>query len=85
VYGSGGAYDPPTTLADPARLTAPVLVFAGEPDGGPRPDLARRCAEAFAHAEFAVQPGAGHDPWLDDPEWFVRRLTAFPDGPHPVR
>jgi pimeloyl-ACP methyl ester carboxylesterase len=85
VYGSEGAYDPPATRAGLARLAAPVLVLAGELDGGPRPELARRAAEAFPHAEFAVQPGAGHYPWLDDPEWFVRRLTAFLDGPHPGR
>jgi pimeloyl-ACP methyl ester carboxylesterase len=77
VYGSQGAYDPPATRAALARLTSPVLVLAGELDGGPRPELARRAAEVFAHAEFAVQPGAGHYPWLDDPAWFVRRIAAF--------
>ncbi|WP_037682147.1 alpha/beta fold hydrolase [Streptomyces griseus] len=83
VYGSAGAYDPPATRAGLTRVTAPVLVLAGELDGGPRPDLARRIADAFAHAEFAVQPGAGHYPWLDDPEWFAGRVAAFLDA-HPV-
>ncbi|GHB39929.1 hypothetical protein GCM10010377_33500 [Streptomyces viridiviolaceus] len=77
VYGSEGAYDPPATRAALARCTAPVLVLAGELDGGPRPELARRAADAFPHAEVAVQPGAGHYPWLDDPDWFVRRVVAF--------
>lgn len=77
VYGSDGAYDPPATRAALARLTAPVLVLAGELDGGPRPALARLAADVFPNAEFAVQPGAGHYPWLDDPEWFVRRIVAF--------
>ncbi|KOU69274.1 alpha/beta hydrolase [Streptomyces sp. MMG1533] len=79
VYGSEGAYDPPATRAALTRLAQPVLVLAGELDGGPRPDLARRAAEVFPNAEFAVQPGAGHYPWLDDPEWFVRRTVAFLD------
>ncbi|GAB2893209.1 alpha/beta hydrolase [Streptomyces deserti] len=79
-YGSPGAYDPPATRAALARLTAPVLVLAGELDGGPRPDLARRAADAFPAAEFAVQPGAGHYPWLDDPEWFVRPVADFLSG-----
>lgn len=79
VYGSDGAYDPPTTRTALARLTAPVLVLAGELDGGPRPALAHRTADVFPNAEFAVQPGAGHYPWLDDPEWFVRRIVAFLD------
>ncbi|MFD6173336.1 alpha/beta fold hydrolase [Streptomyces coeruleorubidus] len=76
-YGAGGAYDPDATRTALARVTAPVLVLAGEVDGGPRPGLARRTAEVFPVAEFAVQPGAGHYPWLDDPEWFVRRITRF--------
>ncbi|MGX4694061.1 alpha/beta fold hydrolase [Streptomyces sp. JNUCC 63] len=71
------AFDPPATRAALAGLTAPVLVLAGGLDGGPRPDLARRAAEAFPHARLAVQPGAGHYPWLDDPEWFVQHVTAF--------
>ncbi|MFE1879044.1 alpha/beta fold hydrolase [Streptomyces diastatochromogenes] len=55
-------------------------MYAGQLDGGPCPDLARRIAEAFPNAEFTVQPGAGHHPWLDDPERFVRRTLAFLDG-----
>ncbi|WP_405726722.1 alpha/beta hydrolase [Streptomyces sp. NBC_00028] len=83
VYGSAGAYDPPATRAALTRLPAPVLVLAGELDGAPRPELARRTAELFPHAEFAVQPGAAHYPWLDGPEWFVRRVAAFLGQPLP--
>ncbi|MHC3469913.1 alpha/beta fold hydrolase [Streptomyces sp. 7R007] len=80
VYGSDGAYDPPATRAALARFTAPVLVLAGELDGGPRPELARAAAEVFPNAEWAVQPGAGHYPWLDGPGWFAERVAAFLDG-----
>ncbi len=80
VYGADGAYDPAATRAALARVAAPVLVLAGEADGGPSPALARRTAEAFPKAELAVQPGAGHYPWLDDGEWFTRRVTAFFSG-----
>ncbi|AWW41127.1 alpha/beta fold hydrolase [Streptomyces cadmiisoli] len=76
-YGSEGAYDPPATRAALAALKAPVLVLAGGLDGGPRPALARRAAAVFGRAEVVVQPGAGHYPWLDDPEWFARRTAAF--------
>ncbi|MET9148551.1 alpha/beta hydrolase [Streptomyces sp. NPDC004042] len=79
-YFADTGTDPDATRAALAALTAPVLVLAGELDGGPRPDLARRAAAAFAHAEFALQPGAGHYPWLDDPRWFVRRVAAFLAG-----
>ncbi|MGN5377784.1 alpha/beta fold hydrolase [Streptomyces lasalocidi] len=80
-YSGDGAFTPDATRAALTHLTAPVLVLAGELDGGPRPDLARRAAEAFPKAEFSVQPGAGHFPWLDDPEWFTGSLLAFLDGP----
>lgn len=86
IYGSDGAYDPPTTISRLARLTAPVLVLAGALDGGPSPDLARRTADVFPNAECVVQPGAGHYPWLDDAEWFVRCVVAFLEKagpPHP--
>lgn len=77
AYGADGAYDPPATISRLARLTAPVLVLAGGLDGGPTPDLARRTADAFPNAECGVQPGAGHYPWLDDAQWFVRCVVAF--------
>ncbi|WP_406010635.1 alpha/beta hydrolase [Streptomyces sp. NBC_00637] len=74
------AFDPVALRAALADLAVPVLVLAGEVDGGPRPELARLLADACPNAEFAVQPGAGHYPWLDDPEWFAGRTAAFLDG-----
>ncbi|MEW2623158.1 alpha/beta hydrolase [Streptomyces sp. NPDC048106] len=76
-YFAKGVFTPDATRAALAALAAPVLVYAGEFDGGPRPDLARRIAESFPDAELTVQPGAGHYPWLDDPEEFRKRITAF--------
>ncbi|MET8979671.1 alpha/beta hydrolase [Streptomyces sp. NPDC004539] len=73
LFHADGAYDPPATLRALARLTAPVLVLAGELD----PALAERTAALLPHAELAVQPGAGHYPWLDDPHWFVHRVNTF--------
>ncbi|MEV7793337.1 alpha/beta hydrolase [Streptomyces sp. NPDC087512] len=77
VFLSPDAFDPPATRAALARCTARVLVLAGELDGGPRPELARRAARVLPHAEVAVQPGAGHYPWLDDPRGFVHRVASF--------
>ncbi|MGW2051556.1 alpha/beta fold hydrolase [Streptomyces sp. NPDC001858] len=77
VFLHPDAFDPPALRSALAEVAAPVLVLAGGADGGPRPEAARLVADAFPHAELAVQPGAGHYPWLDDPEWFVRRLVAF--------
>ncbi|MGW2613720.1 alpha/beta fold hydrolase [Streptomyces sp. NPDC001500] len=71
------AFDPPALRTALAELTAPVLVLAGELDGGPRPERARLVADAFPNAEFAVQPGAGHYPWLDDPGRFAGLVGGF--------
>ncbi|MFF3936964.1 alpha/beta fold hydrolase [Streptomyces phaeofaciens] len=78
------AFDPPALRTALAAVTAPVLVLAGELDGGPRPALARHTADAFPNARLAVQPGAGHYPWLDDPEGFAGRVAAFLGGAAPA-
>lgn len=53
-----------------------MLLRAGEYDVG-LPARDAEYAGLFEHAELAVQPSAGHFPWLDDPAWFTRTLAAF--------
>lgn len=77
VYASPGAFDPAVTRAAIAALDARVLVLAGEVDSGPLPRVAAGIAEMFPRAELAVQPGAGHFPWLDDPLHFARTVATF--------
>jgi pimeloyl-ACP methyl ester carboxylesterase len=77
VYYSAGALDPEATRASLARLRAPVLLVAGEYDVALPPKCAAEYAGLFRQAELAVQPGGGHCPWLDDPEWFVQTLAGF--------
>ncbi|MFB8033546.1 alpha/beta fold hydrolase [Streptomyces sp. NPDC056004] len=79
VYYQDGVFDPPTTNAALAAVTAPVLVLAGEYDAGPTPDRAAELVALFPDAEFVVQRGAAHFPWLDDPGAFVRTVEAFLD------
>lgn len=79
-YFADGAFTPEATRTALRALTAPVLLYAGEVDGGPSPALVRRAAAAFPNAEVIVQPGAAHYPWLDDPEEFVRRTVGFLDA-----
>ncbi|MFE7468209.1 alpha/beta fold hydrolase [Streptomyces sp. NPDC057499] len=84
-YYADGAFDPPATRAALGEVTAPVLVLAGEYDAGPTPDRAAELAALFPDAEFVVQRGAAHFPWLDDPGAFVRTVEAFLDpGVHSV-
>ncbi len=77
VYYAPGAPEPAAVRAALTRLDAPVLLVAGEYDVGLPPKRAAEYAGLFPHAEFAVQPRAGHHPWRDDPEWFTQTLTAF--------
>ncbi|AKH85884.1 alpha/beta hydrolase [Streptomyces sp. CNQ-509] len=80
AYGAPGAYDPPATRAALARLTAPALVLAGEVDVNSPPPAMAAYAALFANARCAVQPAAGHHPWLDDPALFTAATAAFLTG-----
>ncbi|MGW3098056.1 alpha/beta fold hydrolase [Streptomyces sp. NPDC001102] len=77
VFGAEGAFDPAATRAALAGLAAPVLLLAGEVDLNSPPPMVAEFAGLFAKAESVVQPGAGHFPWLDDPERFVATVGAF--------
>jgi pimeloyl-ACP methyl ester carboxylesterase len=77
VYYSAGALDPQATRTFLAGLRARVLLVAGEYDAALPPQCAAEYAGLFPQAEMAVQPGGGHYPWLDNPEWFARTLAGF--------
>jgi pimeloyl-ACP methyl ester carboxylesterase len=77
VYYSAGALAPEATRSALAHHPARVLLVAGEYDVALPPKCAAEYAGLFGRAELAVQPGGGHYPWLDDPEWFVQTLTRF--------
>ncbi|MCX5144787.1 MULTISPECIES: alpha/beta fold hydrolase [unclassified Streptomyces] len=79
AYYADGAFNPVETVASLRTFPAPVLVLTGEYDGLTTPDRAAELAALFPESEFAVQRGAGHFPWLDDPGAFVRTVTAFLD------
>ncbi len=77
VYGSEGAFDPEATRAALASLPAPALLLAGEVDPGAPPNVVRTYAGLFADASYREQPGAGHFPWLDDPQAFADAVSDF--------
>ncbi|MFL6072921.1 MAG: alpha/beta fold hydrolase [Mycobacteriales bacterium] len=77
AYYAEGAFDPAAVRSALGRLDAPVLLLAGEYDLALPPKRAAEYASLFRAAELAVQPGAGHHPWLDDPESFVRTVAEF--------
>ncbi|MER7761060.1 alpha/beta hydrolase [Streptomyces sp. NPDC097619] len=74
-----GVFDPPATREALRSLRARVLVLAGGLDGNPTPERAAETAALLPGAETVVQPGAGHFPWLDDPERFRGTVRDFLD------
>lgn len=79
-YAAPDAFDPAEALDALAVWDARVLVLAGELDSGPLPRVAATIAGLFPRAEPAVQPGAGHFPWLDDPRCFTGIVETFLQG-----
>jgi proline iminopeptidase len=79
VFGTEGAFDPPATREAVRRLAAPVLIYAGERDANPTPEVAATAVGLFPNATLTVQPGAGHFAWLDDPAFFIAALNSFLD------
>lgn len=77
VFSSDGAFDPTGARAGLARLGAPVLVVAGELDIAAPPRALAEYAALFEDARLVTLPGAGHSPWLDDPDAFTAAVAAF--------
>jgi proline iminopeptidase len=77
-FFAGGAFDPPATRAAALKkLTAPVLLYAGELDPMVTPAVVRAAAPAFNDAAVVVQPGAAHFPWVDAPAAFAAAIGSF--------
>jgi pimeloyl-ACP methyl ester carboxylesterase len=70
-------FDPPATRAALQKLTAPVLLYAGERDAVVTPAAVREAAPLFNDAAVIVQPGAAHFPWIDDPAAFAAAISSF--------
>ena len=70
-------FDVPAARAALTKLTAPVLLYAGEMDPMVTPAAVRAAAPLFNDATVVVQPGAGHFPWVDDPAAFAAAIGAF--------
>ncbi|HVU74023.1 MAG TPA: alpha/beta hydrolase [Mycobacteriales bacterium] len=72
---------PPEELrAGLGALTAPVLVVTGERDGLTPPLAGRRIHEAIPGSAYAEIAGAGHFPWVDEPEGFLAAVLPFLSG-----
>jgi proline iminopeptidase len=77
AFAAEGALVPEPTRAALESLDAPVLVLAGGYDAGNPPSVMAEVAAVFPRGELVVQEGAGHFPWVDDPERFVALMVPF--------
>jgi pimeloyl-ACP methyl ester carboxylesterase len=77
VFAAEGAFTPEATRAALATFPAPVLLLAGQFDLNSPPPAVAEYAALFPDATLVVQPEAGHQPWLDDPERFVASVVRF--------
>ncbi|TDB72997.1 alpha/beta fold hydrolase [Micromonospora sp. KC723] len=78
TYYSDSVFEPMAVRGALADLDAPVLLVAGEYDVALPPKRIVEYATLFPRGESVVLAGCGHQPWFDEPETFVRALTAFP-------
>ncbi len=60
-----------------ARVTVPTLVIAGEQDRLIPARYAQRMAEEIPGSEFLLLPGCGHNPFEEQPDCVLSRITDF--------
>jgi pimeloyl-ACP methyl ester carboxylesterase len=67
-------------LPDLSAVQAPVLVVGGSLDFLTPPAAAHAVHELFCQSTYVEIEGAGHFPWLDDPETFATVVDDFLAG-----
>ena len=60
-----------------SKVVAPVLFLWGTDDPNGGGSVARRFAAQLSDAELQLLPGAGHAPWVDEPELCAQRTMEF--------
>ncbi|HZQ37342.1 MAG TPA: alpha/beta hydrolase [Dehalococcoidia bacterium] len=59
------------------RVQAPTLLIWGDEDRETPLELGERSARLIPHARLVVLPGAGHHPFVDQPERVANEVRAF--------
>jgi valacyclovir hydrolase len=65
------------SLSKAGKITAPVLLVAGEHDFFAPPALASELAARIRKAEVLVAEGAEHNVYMDRPEWLTQTILAW--------
>ena len=76
-YFPGPDYDRDAVRESLRSIQAQTLVVVGERDALTGVSVAERFAETIPSAEIAVVPGAGHFPWVDEPDAFRDTVEKF--------
>ena len=65
----------PSSVLSSVKAPAYFLWGADDPMGGE--EIARRFVAQLPNAELELMPGAGHAPWIDDPDHVATRVRRF--------
>jgi pimeloyl-ACP methyl ester carboxylesterase len=76
-YLPGPDYDPRAAAESLRGITADVLVVVGSLDAMTGVSVADRLAEVIPSCDVATIEGAGHFPWVDQPDQFRAAVEAF--------
>ena len=76
-FDPGPGYDYAPMLDALASVTCPVLVVVGDRDGLTGAVIGARVASRFADASCVTIAGAGHYPWVDEPQAFASAVRSF--------
>ncbi len=60
-----------------SQITVPALVLCGAQDAATPPDVVQELAESLPSAHFAVLPGSGHTPPIEQPQIMADQINAF--------
>jgi len=63
--------------AEVPQIMVPALVLCGAQDTATPPDVVQGLAQSLPNAHFAVLPGAGHTPPIEQPQVMADQLHAF--------
>jgi len=76
-YPPGPDYDVEAVRESLGAIRAETLIVVGERDALTGASVAERFAAAIPRAEVAVLSGAGHFPWVDEPDAFRDTVEKF--------
>jgi pimeloyl-ACP methyl ester carboxylesterase len=76
-FAPGDGYDPIAAREALRGIRAEVLIVVGGRDALTGASVAERFVDVLPKAEVAVLDGAGHFPWVDEPEAFRAAVESF--------